>query len=205
MRSKSNSPRRDPVTSSDLRKAAVVCAATLSPFADRDWSIKAHGLRWTCRYTLDHVLNCLAWYAHDLAAEIPDMQGAARSGCPRAKITDLISSIPALAEVLALVTDGKSNRTRAWHDWGIGDPEGFRAMGTIEIILHTWDVSGAFNAPFDDPGTIDDISSRLLTRLFPDAPIGHPPLTTLLYVTGRGELEGLAQIRKWQWHSNPVD
>ena len=192
------------VTAADLRRAAAVSAATLRPLTDRDWSIKAHHLSWSCRRTLDYMLNCLAWYAHDLANEITIEEGAARAGTPHYGIPVLIRTIETLAEVLAIVADAKPAVARASHDWGFADPEGFLAMGTIEIVLHTWDIISELGGDFVEPAAIDDICGRLLTRLFPDAPAGHPSFATLLYVTGRGNLPELSPVTRWRWHSAPI-
>lgn len=196
--------QRRPVTSDDLRQAAAISAASLREVIDQDWSVKAHNLRWSCRRTLEHTLNCLAWYAHDLANQIDIDEGAARENAPHASLANLIRSVETLAEVLAVVTDAMPPAARALHNWGTADPEGFRAMGTIEIILHTWDITRALDGRPANPAALADIAGRVLARLFPDAPAGHPPFATLLYVTGRGDLPGLPPVTRWRWHSAPL-
>ena len=193
-----------PVTASDLRQAATLSSTTLAPHIDRDWSINAHNMEWSCRRTLDHVLNCLAWYAHDLANEITHDEGIARDGSGDASLAAMIRSVETLAEVLAIVAEAKPPTVRAMHNWGIADPEGFLAMGTIEIVLHTWDIVTALNGNLSDPAAFDALAGRLLGRLFPEAPGGYPAFATLLYVTGRGDLDGMERVTLWQWHSAPL-
>jgi hypothetical protein len=195
---------RQPVTPDDLRAAARLCLATLQPVQDRDWSIPALGLRWTCRATLDHICDCLAWYAHDLASELQSINGAARRGFPRAPIAELLFSVGALAEVLALVGAAKGADARGWHDWGVADAEGFVAMGTIEILLHTWDIASAFDLPLSDPDQAGELAGRLVPRLFPSAPVGPSPFDSLLAATGRPRPPGKRRAPSWQWHSAPL-
>ena len=197
--------RRESVSGDDLRRAGRNSFAVLMPLADRDWSVGAWNMTWTCRKTLDHMLNCLAWYAHDFAGEIKSSVGAARDEMPGATIEDLIITIPNLADVLALVGEGKQFGARGWHDWGIADAEGFLAMGAIEISTHTWDIVMALDPDNAAAAIMPEVAARLLPRLFPEAPTGFGPVETLLWVTGRGELPGLQRVTQWQWHSAPVD
>lgn len=195
---------RSPVTPDDLRVAARLCTATLRPVQDSDWSVPARGLRWSCRKTLDHLCDCLAWYAHDLGAEIQTEEGAARHGFPRASIPDLVRSVETLSEVLAIVAAAKGPEVRAWHSWGMADAEGFLAMGTAEILLHSWDIAGGFGVELAKPRRADDLATRLLPRLFPDAPGGDTPFATLLALTGRPRPPERRQARTWRWQNAPL-
>ena len=150
------------------------------------------------------MLNCLAWYAHDLANHVPDNVGIARDGSGDAPLDAMILSIETLAEVLVIVAESQSPDARAFHNWGISDPEGFLAMGTIEIVLHTWDIAIALSGNLSDPAAFDALAGRLLGRLFPEAPVGRASLATLLYVTGRAELDGMERVTHWRWHSAPL-
>jgi hypothetical protein len=197
--------KRTVVGGNQLEIAAGNSEMLLRPLADLDWRQKAFRMTWTCRYTLDHVLNCLAWYAHDLAGEVKGPIGAGRAGFPRGAISDLLDSLEPLATVLSLVAQGKPASARAFHDWGEADPEGFIAMGTVEITLHTWDIVKALDPDRADKAILPTVADVLLPRLFPDAPQGHDPVPTLLYVTGRSDLGDRPRIRRWQWHSAPVD
>jgi len=195
---------RNPVTGETLRLAAKTSHEVLHPLIDLDWSQKAYRLSWTCRYTLDHVLNCLVWYAHDLAGEVTGMVGSGRGKTPRASVGDLLDSLQPFAEVLALVGTGMPESARGWHDWGFADAEGFLAMGSVETSLHTWDIVMALAPERVDQAIAPAVAEVLVPRLFPDAPAGFDPVPTLLYATGRGDLDGLPRIKRWQWHSDPV-
>ncbi len=74
-------------------------------------------------------------------------------------------------------------------------------MGITELLLHTYDIT---HAPAQGPAWApdDDLSTAVLTRLFPDAPdapAGHGPFDVLLWCTGRTALPGLPRRTAWQW------
>ena len=194
-----------PFTTADLRSAAVVCRQTLGPVVDRVWSVPAHGLEWDCRATLDHVCDCLAFYAHDLAGRIQVVEGAARDGYATADPAELIRTVEILAEVLCLVADGSPAEVRAFHPWGMADAEGFLAMGAIEVLLHTWDIAMAHGVPLAPPDQVADVAAKIVARLFPWAPAAVPAMDALLACTGRTEVAGLAPVGpRWAWHAAPI-
>jgi hypothetical protein len=195
---------RDPVTSTDLRTAAAWSFHLLSPATVADWTVPAFRLRWSCRKTLDHILDCLAWYAHDLAGEITSSSGAARWGGGRLPLTDLLASIGPLAEVLALVADGKPATARGWHDFGHGDPEGFLAMGTVEILLHTWDIGLGLGLDVGISPEIDAIADRVVNRIFLYMEDTASPFDTLLAATGRRDRPDGTRPTRWRWYTAPL-
>ena len=44
----------------DLLTAADLAATALMPLADRDWTVNAFELEWSCRHTVGHVLRAFA-------------------------------------------------------------------------------------------------------------------------------------------------
>ncbi|HEV7931159.1 MAG TPA: hypothetical protein VGP70_02360 [Actinomadura sp.] len=48
-----------------------------------------------------------------------------------------------------------------------------------------------------------DLCSRVLARLFPDAPQTTGPWPTLLWATGRAELPGHPPLATWRWYGTP--
>jgi len=194
-----------PLTTADLRSAAAICRQTLGEVVDRDWSVPAHGLAWDCRATLDHVCDCLAFYAHDLAGRIQIVEGVARDGFAGANPAELIRTVEILAEVLCLVAGGSPPDVRAVHPFGMSDPEGFLAMGAVEVFLHTWDIAKALGVPLTPADQAEDVAGKIVARLFPWAPAGIPALDALLACTGRAEVAGFALAGpRWAWHSSPV-
>ncbi len=53
----------------DVRAAAAACREALSGVVDRDWSILAEGLEWSCRQTLEHIPSAQLFYASQLALQ----------------------------------------------------------------------------------------------------------------------------------------
>ncbi len=195
---------RNPVTSDDLRVVAAWTHDLLSTAAEADWTVPAFRMRWSCRRTLDHMLDCLAWYAHDIAGEVTGIEGAARAGTPRLKLTDLLASIRPLAEVLSLVCDGKPVTARGWHPYGFGDPEGFLAMGTIETLTHTWDIGIGLGLDVGIPPEIEAVAGRVVDRLLVDVLDAATRFDALLMATGRLEREDGTRPTRWRWYTAPL-
>jgi hypothetical protein len=91
---------------------------------------------------------------------------------------------------------------RAHHVMGLSDPEGFAAMGVVEILVHMYDLAEGLGLEWDPPA---DLCARVLARLFPDAPDDTEPWPTLLWATGRGTLPGRARLTTWRWQAAPAD
>ena len=82
----------------------------------------------------------------------------------------------------------------------MADVEGFLAMGCVEILLHGYDTVAGTDAEFDPD---HELCQRVLGRLFPWAPLDKPGWLTLLWATGRGELEGQDFLgESWAWHND---
>jgi len=194
-----------PFTTADLRSGAAICRRTLGPVADQDWSVPAHGLDWDCRTTLDHVCDCLAFYAHDLGARVQTIEGAARDGFADAGAAELIRTVETVSEVLCLVADGSPPEVRAFHPFGMADAEGFLAMGAAEILLHTWDIKMGLGVPLAPPDVAEDVAAKIVARLFPWAPTDVPSMDALLACAGRGRVAGFDSVGpRWAWHAAPL-
>jgi hypothetical protein len=83
---------------------------------------------------------------------------------------------------------------------GLADPEGFAAMGVVEVLVHAYDVARGLDLSFDPPA---DLCDRVLARLFPDAPTDTERWPTLLWATGRGALPGRPVLGRWRWYAEP--
>ncbi|SDZ12419.1 hypothetical protein SAMN05216215_104761 [Saccharopolyspora shandongensis] len=69
-------------------------------------------------------------------------------------------------------------QVRACHVFGISDAEGFAAMGIVETLVHTHDLAQGLGLAWNPPA---DLCSRVLVRLFPNAPVFTDPWPTLLW------------------------
>lgn len=202
------------ITPADILLAADLSADTLRTAGDADWSVPAGALTWDCWETAEHLVDDLFSYAVQLASERADIDvpfrytqetenspfNAVRAD--RAEgVEGLLVTLRSAAGLLYAVTASKPAGARAHHVFGVSDPEGFAAMGVVEILLHTHDLAAGLGIDGYEPPA--DLCARILHRLFPDAPADTPPWPTLLWVTGRGELPGRAPVGKWRWYGAP--
>jgi hypothetical protein len=130
-----------------------------------------------------------------LDASLPLARQARRPGGPASAVhvdraagpDGLLLVLEATGALLAAMVRTRQPQVRAYHAYGISDPEGFAAMGITETLVHTHDVAQGLALSWVPPA---DVCSRVLNRLFPDAPAGADSWVTLLWATGRGELPG---------------
>ncbi|MFD9907470.1 maleylpyruvate isomerase N-terminal domain-containing protein [Streptomyces sp. NPDC059063] len=184
--------------SRDVSEAAAEMVRVLEPQATRDWEpVSAGSLEWSCRATAAHVAHDLLAYAGQLSAR-PDTAYLPFDLTVRPSATpgDILRVVTAAAGLLVAALDTASPETRAWH-WGPCDPTGFAAMGTAEILLHTYDITRGLGVDWLPPGAL---CGRVLHRLFPDAPDGDPA-AVLLWCTGRGDLDGRERRTSWTWQA----
>ncbi|MER6994486.1 DinB family protein [Streptomyces sp. NPDC000410] len=203
---------RIPVTADDVQHAVRLALATLRGRLGADWHAKAGTLEWTCWETVEHLADDLFSYATRIGPEAPPLDRevpflwaprreggpsnvtyADPEGGPRG-LLQVLESCGAL--LVAMVRTTPADR-RAYHVFGVSDPEGFAAMGVVETLVHTHDIAAGLGVPWTPPAGLCD---RVLARLFPDAPAGTDRWATLLWATGRGELPGRGRLESWRWH-----
>jgi hypothetical protein len=190
------------LTPDDLLTAASVCQQTLRPALDRDWSVKAGDLEWDCRRTLDHIVDTLFLYAAYLASRGSERLSPPRNGDLSASPTQLLATVGAAAAVLTEVARAAPLGTRAFHPAGMADVSGWIGMGCAETLVHTDDIARGLVVPYRPP---DELSSRVLARLFPWAPSDIDPWNSLRGATGRAALPDRAQLgADWYWHCAPL-
>lgn len=195
--------RDDPSLSvADLSSVASLCRTALSPALAADWTGRAGDLDWTCRRTLDHVVDALFFYAVMLATRAIARPVPARDGDPAKSPAELLVIVESAAAILGEVARAAPAGTRAFHPAGMTDPEGFLALGCEEILIHTDDIAVGLGCSFAPPPAL---AGRVLRRLFPWAPAGHDPWPTLKWACGRAALPGHARLdADWYWHSAPL-
>jgi hypothetical protein len=204
------------VTGADVERAVALTAETLRPAPAEAWDAQAGPMDCSCWDAMDHLNNGVFSYATRLVTPVPYVRGRPtilweRPGAQSLPlVTDREAGPEAMIEVLlmvgglvAAVADTRPATARAWHIWGTADPEGFAAMGVVETLAHAFDLTQGLGLGFEAPA---DLVAPALARLFPEAPADTDPWTTLLWATGRGELEGRAKRSPdWTWHSAPLD
>ena len=189
------------VSPDHVRRAAAICHDTLAPALEADWSIPAGPLTWTCRETLDHITDAIAYYCGQLAMQAPKRRPSIRNGDPAASVSDLLDSVVTSAGILAAVAGASQERDRAYHRMGMADAEGFLAMACEEILVHTWDIAQGFGFTVSVP---DDLAQAVIHRIFPWAPTGCTPWEAQLWCSDRIELPGTGKIGQWGWHGAPI-
>ncbi|MHB9755125.1 maleylpyruvate isomerase mycothiol-dependent enzyme family protein [Streptomyces sp. BYX5S] len=204
-----------PVTADDVARAVELTVEALRPALDADWNVPAGPLEWTCWETGEHLADDLFFYAAQIGSLRPLADDYVRWGYARRRpdgpdntITVEVDAGPAAmlgaleagGGILAAVVRTTPSTARGFHVFGASDPEGFAAMGVVETLVHAHDLALGLGVEFRPPA---DLCARSLHRLFPDVPRGAEPWKTLLWATGRGELEGEERRGKWRWYGAP--
>jgi hypothetical protein len=193
----------DELTSDDLRAAVEVAAAGMAPSAGSDWSVRAGELEWSCRQTLDHVVDCLLLYAGNLATLATRARDDVRDGDPNGSIGRLLEALVSSGHILARVAEATPPGGRGYHVLGMADASGSLAMGCDETLVHTGDVCAGLGVEFRPPA---DVCARVVARLFPWAPEHDDPWQRLLWCNGRIALPGHERIGPdWGWWCAPLD
>jgi len=189
----------------EVEEAVASCLALLSTATDRDWDgVKAGRLECSCRFTAQHIANDLIAYAGQLAgraehAYLP-FKIALDEGTDNSGVLDVIQ---ATGTLLATTVRTTPREVRAFHPYPFrsANREGFAAMGTAEVLLHTHDIAEGLGLTYQPARKLAEF---VLTRIFPQVRPGADPWRTLLWATGRGDLPGRAPVTEWRWHNNLV-
>src|SRR5688572_1127113 len=137
----------EPITQpGDIVTSATLAVTALRAFEDRDWSVPAGDLEWSCRRTLDHIVDTLLLYGSYLATQATERRSPIRNGDPQATVADLLDALDASARMLELICEASPPPVRAFHPSGYSDADGFRAMACSEILTHTDDILQGFGS-----------------------------------------------------------
>lgn len=204
-----------PVTADDVDHAVRLAVATLREAPAAAWNRRAGSLEWDCWETVEHLSDDLFAYAVQLGPrtppldrEVPFRCESRRPGGPenavhadRAAGPDgLLETLEASGALLVAMVRTTPPEVRAYHGFGVSDPEGFAAMGVVETLVHTHDLAEGLALEWAPPA---DLCERVLARLFPDAPPATDHWPALLWATGRAELPGRPRRTTWRWHGAP--
>ncbi|MFB9504709.1 GNAT family N-acetyltransferase [Streptomyces aurantiacus] len=189
-----------------VEEAVSGAVAALRGAADRDWSVKAGRLEWSCRETAEHIASDLVSYAGQLAGRPADRYVPFEIGfedCESAE--DVLQVVEATGALLAAAVRTTPREARAFHPYPFRSAgrEGFAAMGVTEVLVHTHDVAEGLGIAYEPPAAL---CAGVLTRIFPHVrpEPGPDHWRTLLWATGRGELPGRAPLTAWRWSNNLV-
>ncbi|GAA1679282.1 hypothetical protein GCM10009830_27950 [Glycomyces endophyticus] len=199
------------MTGEHVLEAAAVSVAALRKGDREAWSNQAGPMEMSCWDALEHLHNGVFSYALRLSGPEGWMPGGPLIGWDPLPIRfdreegpeTGIQVVSMMSGMVAAAVDARGPEVRAWHVWGVADPEGFAAMGVVETLAHVFDLTQGLGVDFDPPA---DLVAPALARLFPEAPTGADPWRTLLWATGRGDLDGRARrAPDWTWHAAPLD
>jgi hypothetical protein len=192
------------ITPDDLDTAVTCVVDALRPTVDQDWSAPAGSLDWSCRTTAEHIAQAHLHWATQLAVAAQTKyvrwSATAQELAPPAGVLDFLE---AAGRILALVVRSTPSETRAYHPWGVGDPEGFTAMACVESLLHGHDLTQTLGNPLTPPA---DLCARVLARAFPHEPQPtDDPWLTLRWLTGRTEIPSTPAPDTWRWRPTPLN
>ncbi|TLS41277.1 GNAT family N-acetyltransferase [Streptomyces montanus] len=190
----------------DQVEEAVAGAVALLRTAagERDWSVNAGRLDWSCRRTAEHIASDLIAYAGQLAGRPTDRYVPFDITFDECEgVEDVLDVIEATGALLAAAVRTAPREARAFHPYPFrsANREGFAAMGVAEVLLHTHDIAEGLGIAYEAPA---QLCEDVLTRIFPHIRPGPDHWRTLLWATGRGELPGRAPVTEWRWNNNVV-
>ncbi|QHC23086.1 maleylpyruvate isomerase N-terminal domain-containing protein [Streptomyces sp. GS7] len=205
-------PSPSPVTADDLDLAVRLAVAVLRTAPTTAWEgAPAGSLEWDCWETVEHLSDDLFAYAVQLGPRTPPLTGNVpyvwerrRPGGPANAVhadraagpAGLLQTLEASGALLVAMVRTTPPQVRAYHPFGVSDPEGFAAMGAVETLVHTHDLAEGLGLDWSPPA---EVCARVLARLFPDSPAETEPWPALLWSTGRTALPGLPRRTSWRW------
>jgi hypothetical protein len=138
------------MNSEEFRELSAESLRALGSVSNADWTRPALGLTWTCWETVDHMVDCLFSYAFQMAARAPSgflpfNELRAQSD---ATPDDLLMGLQGVLTMLSEVLDAaQEDATASDGVFALRPPE-WRARSAYELVLHTYDVTSAFNVGF---------------------------------------------------------
>jgi uncharacterized protein (TIGR03083 family) len=164
-----------------------------------DWSAPAGDLEWDCRDTVLHIASDFIGYAGQLTA--PRTRGYAPFDVIFDDAPDpvgLRDVVRATGGILSAAVRTVPPTTLSWHPYGMAGPADFAAMGIVETLVHTEDLSRGLGFTWAPPA---ELCARVLDHLFAEVPRGHEPWPTLLWGTGRLALGERPRQQIWRWQN----
>ncbi|MEQ4208935.1 hypothetical protein ABN028_21695 [Actinopolymorpha sp. B17G11] len=196
------------VTADDLDAVITCVDDSLRPAVDRNWTVRAGTLDWTCWSTAEHLGQCLAHYASQLAIRARTRYvrwaAGAMNDAPPDGVLDFVT---ATGRILAMVVRASPPQVRTYHPYGMADPAASAGGGCVEALVHAHDIATGLGVDFAPP---PDVCGRVVARMFPHhesrlAQADVDPWTALRWLTGRVDAPGLPELSVWRWRSTPLN
>jgi hypothetical protein len=155
----------DLFSTDDLYELSASVAAAWRGGTDRDWSVPAGTVEWSCTKTADHAVDTVFAPAFFLASRkqdaYPDMGSDFTVG-KDATPEQLLQRLAVATRVLAALVADASPDVRAVNfrrpQITIAPPVDIVPRGATELILHAHDVCAGLGVPFEPPA---DLCRRL--------------------------------------------
>jgi len=179
--------------------AVAECVAVVLAGSDANWAAKAGRLEWDCRATVLHLASDFVGYAGQLTA--PRLHGyvpfdVVLEGNPGAE--ELAEVLRATGGLLASVGRTTPAGVLSWHPYGMAGPADFCAMGAVEALVHTYDVSLGLKVSWAAP---EELAAPVHQHLFTPPPLQHSSWNALLLATGRIPDDDGHISTSWRWHN----
>ena len=154
-------PAEKSFTGHDLTELSDLVATTWSSAAERDWSVPAGTVEWSCIETADHAVDCVYAPAFFLASRrtdaYPDVALDLTLGDGATPLR-LVQSLQIASRILAAVVNDAGPDVRAVlfrHPSVLtAPPQDFLARGALELALHAHDVCTGLQVPFEPPAEL---------------------------------------------------
>ncbi len=161
-----------PFTATDLDTVTRLVLDCWTAGADRDWSVPAGTLSWSCLRTADHLIDCVFSYALFLASRKQDAYPnfGELHALAGATSRDMIDGLRAVTTMLSAVIATAPPEAEAvilrFPTVRTGRPNDFAARGALEMIVHGHDIGVGLERAFAPPA---GLCGRLLraTRSWP--------------------------------------
>jgi len=156
-------------TRHDLDATTMAVAEAWTAGIDRDWSVPAGSLDWSCTQTADHTVDAVLAVAIFLASRrqdaYPDWGNGEYSLGPEARPVDLVEALVTVSRLLSGVVGTTPDDVRAiiWRSPQVEarPPVDFAARGALELVLHGHDVATGLGMDLTPP---PDAMERLRAR-----------------------------------------
>jgi hypothetical protein len=145
-------------TVDDLDELSELVSCVWTSAADRDWSVQAGTLDWSCIQTADHAVDCVYAPAFFLASRrtdgYPEVGDDLTLG-DQATPARLVESLRIATRMLVAVVNDAVPDVRAViflrPEVLLGAPGDFLPRGATELALHAHDVCSGLRIPFEPP------------------------------------------------------
>ena len=148
-------------TCGDLERLAALVADTWRSAADRDWSVPAGTLEWSCVTTADHAIDTVLAPAFFLASRLQDRYPVGDWVPPHLiGMQSFAEGVETATRILpAVVRDTPADvRSIIWRspDPELRPPVDLVPRGGVELVLHAHDVCAGLGVSFDPPADAMD-------------------------------------------------